>query len=62
MSVYIEVEVHCDGAPGAGPFDCNEGIVAKSGVAARVEAREAGWLVGAKGGKDYCPEHRPSPH
>lgn len=58
MSVYTEVEVHCDGEPGSQPFACNEAIVAKTGQMARREAREAGWLVSAKGGKDYCPQHR----
>ncbi len=59
MSVYTEVEVHCDGKPGDGPFDCNEALMARTGRAARREAREGGWLVSAPGGKDYCPEHRP---
>lgn len=59
MSVYTEVELCCDGA--GGPFDCDTPpIFAKTGVAARIEARSSGWLVGVKGGKDFCPQHRPA--
>ncbi len=59
MSVYIEVELRCDGA--GGKFDCEPPIFADTGTTARRWAREQGWLTRQPGGKDYCarPEHRP---
>lgn len=58
MSVYREVELRCDGRPGD-PYGCEPAIYAKTGHQARQEARAAGWLTGALGGKDYCSDHRP---
>lgn len=60
MSVYIEVELRCDGAEG--PYDCEPAVYASTGFRARRDARAAGWLVSQPGGKDYCAraEHRPT--
>jgi hypothetical protein len=58
MSVYIQIELRCDGI---GQFGCEPPILASTVAAARREARTGGWLVGQPGGKDYCDEHRPGP-
>jgi hypothetical protein len=60
MTIYIEVELRCDGA--GGPYNCEPSIFANTAVRARKEALDTGWLVNRPGGKDYCarPEHRPA--
>jgi hypothetical protein len=57
VSVYIEVELRCDGVEGD-PFGCTAQVFAGTGTRARADARSAGWKVNAPGGKDYCPDHR----
>ncbi len=58
MSFQVEIELVCDGVP---DFGCTGStpFFASSVRKARQWAREAGWLVSAPGGKDYCPAHRP---
>lgn len=58
MAVYTEVELRCDGVEGD-PFGCDRQVFAHTGVRARKDARDAGWLVSQPGGKDFCPNHRP---
>lgn len=58
MSAYVEVELRCDGVEGD-PFGCDETIFDGSATRARVIASERGWLTARRGGKDYCPKHRP---
>lgn len=55
MSVHSEVSLDCDALP---YYGCGAQIFAHTGVKARAEAREDGWLVSQPGGKDYCPRHR----
>lgn len=59
MSVYTEAELRCDVGLPENRFACDEVIYALTGVAARVEARDQGWLVSAPGGRDFCARHRP---
>lgn len=56
MTVYVEYELRCDGA--GGPYNCKDVFYTLSAAEARQVARERGWLI-VRGGKDYCPEHRP---
>jgi hypothetical protein len=57
MSTYREVELRCDGVPND-PFGCNASVFAHTAFAARRDAREEGWRVGLKGGRDFCPKHK----
>lgn len=63
MTAYVEYELRCDGVKGD-PYGCEPPIYASSETRARVEAAEAGWLVGVRGDnaraprKDYCAVHR----
>lgn len=58
MSIYTEVQLCCDGAPGDERFDCTNTLFANTAQEARRVAREAGWLVGRRGGRDWCPIHK----
>jgi hypothetical protein len=59
MSIYIEVELRCDGD--SNPYGCEPAMYAHTGAKARRDARQMGWLTGQAGGKDYCARHRPKP-
>lgn len=61
MTAYIEYELHCDGEPGMGPFDCITPAAFDSSVReARRAVRAAGWKTMIRNGKlvDLCPDHQ----
>lgn len=61
MSLDHEVQLICDTEPRFG-CDWPTPIFARTGAEARQIGAEAGWLTNRRGGKDYCPKHRPDDH
>jgi len=59
MTTYTEIELRCDGVEGD-PYGCDDVIYDLTATRARKTAADRGWLTAQRGGKDYCPEHRPA--
>lgn len=62
MTITLEAEITCDGAPGDPPFTCpTAAIYAPTARRALAIARRQGWTDGPRDGRrvHLCPDHDP---